>query len=299
LLPVDLIKAGPKKTILWALFALNILLAVLYLLKHLLAGGGDVPLASLLSSPRIPFPALIPGIILLLLHACWSLGYRRGPLLLGLAFVTGFLFEAAGVNLGIAFGGQYSYQENAKLALLGVPFIVPLFWAAFIYIGYWLTTTFFRWTGRDKPQRNKDGLRWLLLAVCLDGLAVLLIDLIMDPLQVAAGNWQWLEPGAFYGVPWGNFLGWFLVTVIASGIFRSLEYYLPPEKGEDTGSAVLIPVIGYGLLGPGLAVTAIKLDTPELIPIGSILLALALGNLLLFSRQRQKAVPPGGAGVTP
>ena len=65
-------------------------------------------------------------------------------------------------------------------------------------------------------------------------------------------------------------LGCFLVTVIVSGIFRSMEYYMPPEKGKATNSAIMIPVIGCGLPGLGLAATALKLGTPELAPVDSV-----------------------------
>jgi len=282
-----------KAVVLWTLFTINTLLALYYLFEHLIVENQSVmPLSGLLDNPKLPFPVLMPGLLLLVLHAFWSLGYQRGFLLLSTAFLSGLFFEIAGVHLGIVFGGDYSYQDGARNVLLGVPLLVTLFWVAFIYVGYWLTSSFFIWLGKGKPNQIGGNHLWLALAVCLDGLAVVIIDLIMDPIQVRAGNWGWLDAGSFFGVPPANFLGWFLVTIIATGTFRTLEYYLPLKAAGRIGSALLIPTVGYGLLGLGLAAMALESGIPELAPIGAVLmLTLALINLRFFLRQRAKALP--------
>jgi uncharacterized membrane protein len=41
--------------------------------------------------------------------------------------------------------------------------------------------------------------------------------------------WAWLDGGPYFGVPIGNFVGWFVVTVLVTGLFRLFEYYKPQQ----------------------------------------------------------------------
>jgi putative membrane protein len=48
---------------------------------------------------------------------------------------------------------------------------------------------------------------------------VLLVDLVLDPGAVALGFWAYDGGGAYYGVPWSNYLGWVLSATVAVGLF--------------------------------------------------------------------------------
>jgi putative membrane protein len=45
-------------------------------------------------------------------------------------------------------------------------------------------------------------------------LAVLAMDVVLDPGAVALGFWTYLAGGAFYGVPLSNYLGWVLSATV-------------------------------------------------------------------------------------
>ncbi|MBN1368071.1 MAG: carotenoid biosynthesis protein [Dehalococcoidales bacterium] len=279
-----------KRLVLWILFGIVTFQAFYYVFDTLIEQGKEgVPFSGLFNNPGVLPLSLIPSLVLLILHACWTLGYRRGTLLLSLAFSLGFFFEVIGINTGTIFGGDYSYQIGASPVWLGVPLLVPVFWTAFIYAGYWLVSSLLIWSEIGKPNRMDSGRGWLILAICLDGLAVVAIDFIMDPLQVKTGNWIWSNAGAFYGVPLGNFFGWFLVTIIVTSIFRTIEYYLPSKIVANNDSMLMIPTLGYGLLGLGLACFSLKSGIPELSPIGILGISpFAFINLLLFRRSKNK-----------
>ncbi len=246
---------------LWALFLLASAVALGYLINMAAAHRAAITLELFQLSPLFGL-ALLPSVALLACHAWWTLGYRRGSLLLGLAAAVGMAFELGGMNWGWLFGGAYAYRESAP-SLLGVPLLVPLFWAAFIYAGYSVVSYF---TARYAGGRSVPR---LLLAVLLDGVAVVAIDLVMDPLQVSSGHWAWAEPGAYFGVPPANFLGWFAVTVLVTGACRALEY-LRPRQRLACGSAGLIPVVGYCLLGGGLTLLAWRSGLAALALIGLV-----------------------------
>ncbi|MCK0506629.1 carotenoid biosynthesis protein [Aromatoleum anaerobium] len=43
------------------------------------------------------------------------------------------------------------------------------------------------------------------------GLLATVIDLVCDPAFVSLGVWVWAEPGAWFGIPWDNYVGWFVI----------------------------------------------------------------------------------------
>lgn len=218
------------------------------------------------------------------LHAAWTLGLSRGIFFLTLASSVGFIFEVLGLTYGIVFGGSYYYNPGTY-SLLGVPLTVIIYWAIFIYTGYCITNSFLYWLNLKKPMVTKNKLSKLVTLIILDGLIVVSIDLFMDPLMVAEGIWSWILGGGYFGVPLGNFLGWFIVSIISCGIYRIYEYYHPLTKTSIHQSVYFIPVIGYAMLYILFLVTSIGYQMYLLSFIGTVvMLPTILINSWLFRR---------------
>lgn len=184
---------------------------------------------------------------LLLFHAAWTMSWCRSLLLLAIIMGFGGVAELLGVRFGVLFGGSYTYHGTVGM-VSGVPVLVLLYWACFVYGGYCISSSFLFWLKQEKPSSKQRNGYLLPLLVLLDGLLVVAIDLLMDPMMVKMGNWQWLEGGAYYDIPLGNFLGWFIVVIFSSGSFRLYEYFRPQPKQLLPYSIFLIPVISYALL---------------------------------------------------
>ncbi|MFC1962918.1 carotenoid biosynthesis protein, partial [Chloroflexota bacterium] len=147
------------------------------------------------------------------------------------------------------------------------------------------------WVNKSKPSRHKRDLGVLLLLIVMDGLIVVFIDLLMEPLQVRAGNWVWLTTGSYFNIPVGNFVGWFIVTVTATGLFRSFEYLFPPRNERVVGSVMLIPVIGYGVLSLALVWFSLTNQSPILAVIGSLtMFPVMVINLKLYTIWKKKFI---------
>lgn len=223
-------------------------------------------------------------LVLLVLHSLFTLSTFRALFFLILASSTGWIAEVWGLNAGTFFGGHYIYKSQ-QTAILSIPLAVILYWAAFIYTGYSIVNSFFYWLNKQKPNIKQKNLWVLVAAILLDGWIVVAIDLFMDPLQVKGGNWQWLEAGPFFGVPTGNFIGWFTVTIIVTGIFRSLEYFFPAKEEKYDKAIFIIPVIGYGALAIYFAIHAVMFQMPDLAVIGCLLMfPTFIINLFLFRK---------------
>ncbi len=129
----------------------------------------------------------------------------------------------------------------------------------------------------------------------MDGYFVVAIDFFMDPIAVKLGNWQWLTGGAYFGVPWGNFVGWFIVTIIVTGVFRVSEYFFSSHKPKFNPTIFIIPVISYGVLAIFYTRSAITLQISNLVWIGSLLMwPQVILNLVLYKLSR-----PTSASATP
>ena len=111
------------------------------------------------------------------------------------------------------------------------------------------------------------------------------IDLVMDPVSIRSGAWTWVHGGPYFGVPIGNFVGWFFVTIVATGVFRLFEYYSPRKAPTIASSIALIPVLGYLLIGINFLIGAVSYRLPALAALGLVIvIAPAIANLLLYMR---------------
>ncbi len=276
-----------QSKILWGLF---VFIAVAQVVRLITLFGGISAIYDVLAFPPQIYQTigLLLAVLLLILHAAWTLTWFRGLAFLLIAALTGLVFEVIGVNYGSTFGGNYVYGSNAFL-LFGVPWQIPIFWAAFIYASYTLVSNLLFWNKRDKPSRYKRDAILLPFLILFDGLVIVAIDLIMDPLLVMAGNWTWLEGGSYYDIPVGNFVGWFMVATISTGVFRVSEYFFPRESISNNQSILLIPVVGYGILCLALVSLALMVQLPKLALIGFFaMFPIVIANIIQFTRWRRR-----------
>ena len=222
-------------------------------------------------------------VILVAIHSVVTLFFNRAVIFIFIAGLTGFIMEYIGLRDGAFFGARYIYKP--QLTLLTVPVAVIIYWIVFIYTSYCLTNSFFYWLNKNKPDYKKSSRLILLLAVFLDGLILVAIDLFLDPVSVKMGSWKWLVKGPFFGIPIGNFFGWFTVSIMVTGLFRSFEYFFPSPKTKYNKTIFIIPVLYYGILTLFLASSSIKLQMYDLAILGSVLmLPTVILNLFLYKK---------------
>lgn len=134
-------------------------------------------------------------------------GRRVGVAVLAL---TGYAYgiELVGVATGWPYG-EFQYGIDLGPMIEGaVPLGLPVFFLPLVLNAYLLSLLMLGNWARSR------GLR-LVVTVS----AVLAIDLVLDPAAVAIGFWEYLPPGAYYGVPASNYGGWVLSGTIAVTVF--------------------------------------------------------------------------------
>jgi uncharacterized membrane protein len=151
-----------------------------------------------------------------LVHAIDRLGLQRALLFLGLTLVVSLLFETLGVATGWIYGGYFYVENRLGPLFLGlVPYLIPLTWFMMLYPSYVIAE-------RCTPWYRGGKQRWLVVAA-LGGLAMAAWDLALDPLMARGGNWVWEKAGGYYGVPWQNYLGWWLTAFVILALYQGIR----------------------------------------------------------------------------
>lgn len=230
---------------------------------------------------------IILPVAITIIHALITLSPIRGISLLLLAAVVGTYMETQGLKSGVVFGGQYVYSPKLT-TLFQVPISVIFYWAVFIYLGYTMTNSLITWLGKNKPHVLKGNFINILPLVLLDILTVVSIDLFMDPLESYKGTWQWINGGAFFGVPLGNFVGWAIVVTIVTSGFRTFEFFAPLKPTPNTSLSV-IPILAYILIAVALALSALSYNLYSVAIVGlAFMLPVGLINLIMYTKWQLK-----------
>ena len=119
--------------------------------------------------------------------------------------LAGYASEYIAVQCDCIFG-PYFYTDVLAPRLFGVPVVMSAAWMVLIaYVkGMLLAYRLRAWT-----------------EILIASAWMTAIDLVIDPL--AAGPlhyWQWQTGGPYYGIPWSNFAGWFVVSAVIFAMLR-------------------------------------------------------------------------------
>jgi lycopene beta-cyclase len=120
-----------------------------------------------------------------------------------------WLAEFVGSSTGFPFG-SYHYTGALQPQLGGVPLLIPFAWLMMLPPAWAVGAMIIK-------NRTLSPLIPVRLARALTAaLAFTVWDLFLDPQMVAWNFWVWDKPGAYFGIPLVNYLGWFLVSFVFS-----------------------------------------------------------------------------------
>lgn len=155
--------------------------------------------------------------VLIALRTTWSTA-RVAAVFAVVAILT-FGAEWLGSTTGIPFG-DYAYTDGLQPQIAGVPLLIPFAWMMMLGPSWAVAQ-------RVTASLPAGFLRGAAFAG-VSGAAMAAWDLYLDPQMVAWGFWRWAEPVGYFGVPWVNFAGWFIVAALVTAIVRPLPVAAPP-----------------------------------------------------------------------
>lgn len=162
----------------------------------------------------------------------------------------------------------YSYGQFI-LVIGGLPLWIATSWGVLISIAIWTSNRLFK---RSKYLPFSDGL--MLLGV----------DLIVDPIAVFFGFWRWHYhgQGAILGVPYGNFIAWFMVGFLFSFFFR---FFKRNDFFENVKYELYYPFALLTALPSVLLLNLFpKYGVPEIVEIVGFFAIITVSPLILYFR---------------
>ncbi len=179
--------------------------------------------------------ALIPAISILVptlfaaLHGSRRLGLQTLLVFFVITFVVSWCLESLSIATGFPFG-HYHYTERLGPKLGTVPLLIMPAYFAVCYLSWNLAHVVL-----DKFDQRADALQRFAVPL-LAAFIMVMWDLCMDPARSTLGQaWIWRDGGGYFGVPFSNFMGWFLCVYV---IFQLLAVYLTlvPQRHEPAVS---------------------------------------------------------------
>jgi putative membrane protein len=141
----------------------------------------------------------------------WPTGRVLGAV--ATVFAGAWVVEALGSATGFPFGA-YEYTDVLQPQLAGVPLVISLAWFMMLVPAWAVAEAIL---GRSHERLG----RWYApLHAAVAGAAFTAWDLYLDPQMVAHELWIWDKPGGFFGIPWINFVGWWLAASLLTLLIR-------------------------------------------------------------------------------
>lgn len=137
-------------------------------------------------------------------------GIRRALGMMALVVVTAWFFEYIGHNTGFPFGAYY-YTDRLQPQIGDVPILVPLAWLMMLPPA---------WAVAALITRRGGGAAFIVVSA----ITFTAWDLFLDPQMVSWRLWVWENPGewSYFGIPWVNFAGWLLVSLLMTALASAL-----------------------------------------------------------------------------
>ncbi|MGB3766289.1 MAG: gamma-carotene 1'-hydroxylase CruF [Phormidesmis sp.] len=208
---------------------------------------------------------MISGAIAIALYAYRQLGLWHTLSFAIPALTISLGAELLGTSTGFPFG-QYHYLSGLGYKISGlVPFTIPLSW---FYLGF--SAYIIAYQGL---KTITSGWRVDLGAIIFGSVLLTAWDFVLDPAmsQTTMPFWAWDQFGAFFGMPYQNFAGWFGTGFVYMAI-ASLLWRANPEQWNEL--PLSLPLNVY--LANFIFATVISIDGGIYPP---ILLGLLLGVL--------------------
>ena len=192
--------------------------------------------------------------------------FRRNPsqfAMLIMAFIFGYSVEYLGVSQGL-----YAYLRGFVFLPGCVPIYIPFGWAFIFYSAYITSARLFD--------------HWLHIGLC-SGLLAVALDFLMDPGAAGLYLWHWSQQFIpWYGIPWNNFVGWFMIIFCLATAHSFVEQRL---KDWGTGITALAGKIALSMLGGYLLIVVLftgYLFIGKLLAVAQSPLRDTLYNALIF-----------------
>lgn len=160
--------------------------------------------------PYVAMPAGLLFLVLVVLHAALMMGKKPALKMVGAGILVAYALEEFGVHTGIIYG-RYYFTSMMGPKLDVIPVALVCLWILLLYLAYTITNLILD----GSPVQTNFSHSRIIFGAIMGALVVTTIDLNADPFAAENGWWVWQDGGAYFGVPYHNFVGWFFVAFVS------------------------------------------------------------------------------------
>ncbi|MBN2031259.1 carotenoid biosynthesis protein [bacterium] len=204
--------------------------------------------------------ATICGVLGLFLYTIHHFSLNNAIIFFVISFLVSLISELMSIKWGVPFLAKYTYHPALKPFLFNnVPLFIPLAW----YVISFVPHVFLKYL--PVLVNKKRSIKRIFIKAFLCTLFMLGIDVFLEPLAVFVNAWSWHIHGAYFGIPFTNFLGWFLSGFITHIIYLFFE---KPYKTVDSRILYILEVyfILYSTVLTTMGLIKTKIHIHSIIP---------------------------------
>lgn len=161
-----------------------------------------------------------------LLHSLKLFGKKHTIVIFAIIILVSFAAEYLGVHTGKVFGPYFYNPDHAVNGFLwgGVPPLVTLSYISIGYASYLVARIILGFPGKIKGAATVG-------IPVLASMLTTMWDMSFDPIASYVHKiYTWYEGGAYFGVPFRNFTGWFLESIVFFGLITLYLQTVPRAK---------------------------------------------------------------------
>lgn len=162
--------------------------------------GFIIPQTKELFTKLIPFALLLNFGLLIYFHKPKN---TASYIVMAIIALLGFSIEIVGVQTGLVFG-SYNYGSALGIKILGTPLMIGVNWLILTYC---------------MAIISKNWFSSKLLSALIGSLVVTFFDVIMEPVAIYTGMWNWGNQP----IPIQNYVAWFILSFIFILILRTFS----------------------------------------------------------------------------
>jgi len=189
------------------LLRLLIIMSIVFIIGNIIAGFMGIKAAIL-----VPFLGISLGIFVFA-HGIIHFGIKKLLILMGLGIIVSFFYEVLSIATGFPYG-LFHYTEVFGPKLMGFPILVMLAYGLVAYV-FWAVAESLVSNYSNKLKGANIVLIPLIASALLTSW-----DYVLDPIFATINKaYIWNAPGSYFGIPFTNFIGWYLATYTIFQIF--------------------------------------------------------------------------------
>lgn len=196
------------------------LLVILILISAIITGSST---KGVLATSGASLLTLL-AVIFALLQGKRRYGWRGILLFVAIAFVFGNFYENLSIATGFPFG-HYYYTSALGPKLIYTPLFINIAYFQMAFIAWNLSEPLI--------DHHSSGKHALVVQPLVASFIMVMWDMVIDPWSSTVSHaWRWKDGGAYFGVPFTNYLGWFLCVFSILFIFSVYIKYFQKEKSS-------------------------------------------------------------------